>query len=158
MKQGKIIFKMLIASVVLATSLSAMASRTLPNQGVQNQVCDITEDTEVFVSATHMPYFPGGDAAMIRFLQENLKYPFGAAQDRIEGKVIVQFVVEKNGKVGEVKVARSVNEELDKEAVRVCKLLPDFTPGRNANNEPVRVWYTLPIIFKLPPQAPAETD
>ena len=107
-------------------------------------------DNQVFHSADHMPSFPGGDGALMRFINDNLKYPPEALKNRIEGKVIVQFVVTKTGKVGKVKVARAVNKDLDQEAVRLCKMLPDFTPGRNAMGEPVNVWYTIPITFKMP--------
>lgn len=96
-----------------------------------------------------MPSFPGGNAAMMRYINANLHYPQMAQDNNIQGKVVVQFVVEKDGSVGEVKVARSVDKELDAEAIRVCKLLPKFSPGRNANGDAVNVWYTLPITFKL---------
>ena len=86
---------------------------------------------------------------MMNIIRQNLRYPAAAADNGVQGKVIVQFVVEKNGRVGEVKVARSVDPALDREAVRVCKMLPAFSPGRNAVGDPVRVWYTLPITFKL---------
>ncbi len=104
---------------------------------------------EVFQSAAHMPSYPGGDAALMKYLSDHLRYPQAAADNNIQGKVIVQFVVEKNGKIGEVKVARSVDKDLDREAIRVCKSLPAFSPGRNAVGDPVRVWYTLPVTFKL---------
>lgn len=109
-----------------------------------------SEGEEVFKSSAYMPKFLGGDYAMMRFINNNIRYPQTAAVNHIEGKVIVQFVVEKDGSIGEVKVARGVHEDLDKEAVRVIKMLPKFSePGRNAIGEPVRVWYTLPINFKL---------
>ena len=107
------------------------------------------EKEEVFSSAAHMPSFPGGDAALMKYLSSNIRYPQAAADNNIQGKVIVQFVVTKTGKIGEVKVARSVDKDLDKEAVRVCKSLPAFSPGRNAVGDPVNVWYTLPVTFKL---------
>ena len=97
-----------------------------------------------------MPSFPGGDAALMRFISEHVVYPAEAYKNHIEGKVIVQFVIDPTGKVGEVRVARSVDEDLDREAVRVMKLLPDFSPGRNAIGEPINVWYTLPVTFKIP--------
>lgn len=109
-----------------------------------------SDDEEVFKSAARMPQFLGGDYALMRFINNNIRYPQTAAVNHIEGKVIVQFVVEKDGSIGEVKVVRGVHEDLDKEAVRVIKMLPKFSePGRNAIGEPVRVWYTLPINFKL---------
>ena len=109
-----------------------------------------TSDDGIFNSCAQMPHFPGGDGALMRFINDNLKYPPEAFENRIEGKVIIQFVVTKTGKVGQVKVARAVNKNLDREAIRLCKMLPDFTPGRNALGEPVSVWYTLPVYFKLP--------
>ncbi|MBP5688226.1 MAG: energy transducer TonB [Muribaculaceae bacterium] len=109
-----------------------------------------SDDEEVFKSSAYMPKFLGGDYAMMRFINNNIRYPQTAADNHIEGKVIVQFVVEKDGSIGEVKVARGVHEDIDQEAVRVIKMLPKFyEPGRNAIGEPVRVWYTMPINFKL---------
>ena len=103
---------------------------------------------EVFRSVEQMPQFPGGEAALMKYLQSHINYPPMAAENNVQGKVIVQFVVDKTGKVGEVKVVRSVDKDLDREAVRVCKSLPKFTPGRQ-NGQAVSVWYTLPVTFKL---------
>ena len=103
---------------------------------------------EVFKSVEQMPQFPGGEAALMKFLSSHINYPPMAAENNVQGKVIVQFVVDKTGKVGEVKVVRNVDKDLDNEAIRVCKALPKFTPGRQ-NGRPVSVWYTLPIQFKL---------
>jgi protein TonB len=103
---------------------------------------------EIFRSVEQMPQFPGGDAALLKFLSSHINYPPMAAENNVQGKVTVQFVVGKDGYVGEVKVVRSVDKELDREAIRVCKLLPKFTPGRQ-NGQPVSVWYTLPVQFKL---------
>lgn len=108
-----------------------------------------SDEEQVFSSAYQMPSFPGGDAALMEFLRTHIRYPQAAADKDVQGKVIVQFVVTKTGRVGEVKVARGVDPDLDREAVRVCKALPAFTPGRNAEGKPVNVWYTLPITFKL---------
>lgn len=102
----------------------------------------------VFKAVEQMPTFPGGEAALMKYLREHINYPTVAMENNVQGKVIVQFVVTKTGKVGEVKVARSVDRDLDKEAVRVCKSLPDFIPGR-MNGQAVNVWYTLPVQFKL---------
>lgn len=145
----------LVAGVGL-TSLVAMASplskTTTPiDNSAPSQVCDTTTRNEVFGNNPYrMPNFPGGDAALMRFISEHVVYPEEAYKNHIEGKVIVQFLIEKSGKVGEVKVARSVSEELDREAVRVIKLLPDFTPAYNhIKHEPMEIWYTLPVIFKI---------
>ena len=103
---------------------------------------------EVFTVVEQMPQFPGGEAALMKFLQSHINYPPMAAENGVQGKVVVQFVVDKTGRVGEVKVVRSVDKDLDREATRVCKSLPKFTPGRQ-NGHPVSVWYTLPVSFKL---------
>ena len=150
----------LIAGIGL-TSLTAMASTssnamTAFSSGIENQVT--RSDNEIFGSSAHMPSFPGGDGALMRFFSENVVYPEEAYKNHIEGKVIVQFFIEKTGKVGEVKVARGVDKELDAEAVRVCKSLPDFSPGRNAVGEPVGVWYTMPVTFKIQESAPEVTE
>ena len=106
------------------------------------------DQDKIYNSVEQMPQFPGGEAALMKYLMTHVQYPQNAAKNKVQGRVIVQFVVEKTGEIGEVKVVRSVDEELDAEAVRVIKELPKFTPGR-VNGEAVSVWYTLPISFKL---------
>ena len=106
------------------------------------------EENKVFTAVEQMPQFPGGDAELMKHIQKNLKYPPVAMENNIQGRVVVQFVVTKTGKVGEVKVVRGKDPDLDKEAVRVVKTLPDFIPGK-MNGQAVNVWYTLPITFKL---------
>ena len=145
----------LIAGIGL-TSLTAMASTssnaaTSSPNSIHSQVSDTTLQSEIFGRNPYRaPSFPGGDAALMRFISEHVVYPEEAYKNHIEGKVIVQFLVEETGKVGEVKVARSVNDELDREAVRVIKLLPDFSPAYNhIKHEPMKMWYTLPVTFKL---------
>ena len=103
---------------------------------------------QVFRSVEQMPQFPGGEAALMKYLQSHINYPPMAVENGVQGRVVVQFVVDKTGKVGEVVVVRNVDKDLDKEAVRVCKSLPKFTPGRQ-NGQAVSVWYTLPVTFKL---------
>ena len=108
----------------------------------------VQKPEEIHTLVEQMPQFPGGEAALMKFLSSHINYPPMAAENNVQGKVILQFVVEKDGRVGEVKLIRSVDKDLDKEAIRVVKLLPKFTPGRQ-NGNPVRVWYTLPVQFKL---------
>lgn len=103
---------------------------------------------QIFKSVEQMPQFPGGDEALLKYLSSHINYPPMAAENNIQGRVVVQFVIDKTGRVGEVKLVRSKDKDLDNEAVRVCKSLPRFTPGRQ-NGQPVAVWYTLPITFKL---------
>ena len=102
----------------------------------------------IYKSVEQMPMFPGGEAGLLRYLQENIQYPPEAAKNNVQGRVILQFVVDKTGQVGEVKILRSVSEEIDAEAVRVVKSLPKFEPGRQ-DGEAVSVWYTLPVSFNI---------
>lgn len=138
--------QILIIICAVVWSIGAQAQKSID---LINDNYDASND-EVFHSSGHMPSFPGGDVALMKFIKDNMIYPYEAFKNRIEGKVIIQFVVTKTGKVGKVKVVRSVYKELDQEAVRLIKMLPDFSPGRNNVGEPVNVWYILPVIFKLP--------
>ena len=109
---------------------------------------EVKEPEKVFTAVEQMPQFPGGDAELYKFISQNLNYPAMAIENGVQGKVIVQFVVTKDGSIGNVKVVRSVDRDLDNEAIRVCKKLPKFIPGKQ-NGQPVNVWYTLPVTFKL---------
>ena len=106
------------------------------------------KEEHVFTAVEQMPQFPGGEAELMKYISNNIKYPTMAMENNIQGRVVVQFVVTKTGKIGEVKVVRSKDPDLDKEAVRVVKSLPNFIPGK-MNGQAVNVWYTLPITFKL---------
>ncbi len=103
---------------------------------------------EIFTAVEQMPQFPGGEGELLKYISTHIKYPTIAAENNIQGRVVVKFVVQKDGKVGEVVVLRGKDPDLDKEAVRVVKTLPNFIPGK-MNGQAVSVWYTLPINFKL---------
>ncbi|MBJ2194293.1 MAG: energy transducer TonB [Muribaculaceae bacterium] len=103
---------------------------------------------EIFTAVEQMPQFPGGEGELLKYISTHIKYPTMAAENNIQGRVVVKFVVQKDGKVGEVVVLRGKDPDLDKEAVRVVKTLPNFIPGK-MNGQAVSVWYTLPINFKL---------
>ncbi|MBQ7042550.1 MAG: energy transducer TonB [Muribaculaceae bacterium] len=111
-------------------------------------VVEEKKEEKVFTAVEQMPQFPGGEAELMKYISNNIKYPTMAMENNIQGRVVVQFVVTKSGKIGEVKVVRSKDPDLDKEAVRVVKSLPNFIPGK-MNGQAVNVWYTLPITFKL---------
>ena len=103
---------------------------------------------EVFKAVEQMPQFPGGDQELAKFLRNNIQYPAMAQENNIQGRVIVQFVVTKTGAIGEIKVVKGVDRDLDNEAKRLVRKLPKFVPGR-MNGQPVNVWFTLPVNFKL---------
>lgn len=112
---------------------------------------DNTNTTErVHVISETMPEFPGGQYALFKFISKNLNYPKDAKKKGIQGKVMVQFIVEKDGTIGDIRIIRSVSPDLDKEAIRVFSLptMPKWKPG-TSDGEPVRVRYSVPITFKL---------
>ena len=107
------------------------------------------EEEVVFVIVESMPEFPGGQQALFKYLSENVKYPVIAQENGIQGRVICQFVVNKDGSIVDVEVVRSGGDpSLDKEAVRVIKSMPKWKPGKQ-RGKPVRVKYTVPVNFKL---------
>ncbi|MDE7092515.1 MAG: energy transducer TonB, partial [Muribaculaceae bacterium] len=106
------------------------------------------DDNQIFQSVEQMPQFPGGEEALLKYIGDHLRYPTMAAENNIQGRVVVSFVVTKTGKIGEVKILRARDPDLDKEAIRVVKSLPDFIPGK-MNGQAVNVWYNLPVNFKL---------
>ncbi|MBR1726710.1 MAG: energy transducer TonB [Muribaculaceae bacterium] len=107
-----------------------------------SQTTVLDKSAPIYRSVEQMPQFPGGDAALLAYIRNHITYP----DCNVQGKVVLQFVVETDGSVGEVKVVRSIAPDLDNEAMRVIKILPKFTPGRQ-NGQPARVWYTMPVGF-----------
>lgn len=110
-----------------------------PKPEVSNKVFDVVEE---------MPHFPGGPAALQAFLSSNTKYPVVAQENGVQGRVIVSFVVERDGSITDVRVVRSVDPSLDREATRVVKSMPRWSPGKQ-NGSAVRVKYTVPVVFRL---------
>jgi protein TonB len=107
------------------------------------------EEEVVFVVVESMPEFPGGQQALFKYLGDNVKYPVIAQENGIQGRVICQFVVNKDGSIVDFEVVRSGGDpSLDKEAVRVIKSMPKWKPGKQ-RGKPVRVKFTLPVNFKL---------
>ncbi len=106
------------------------------------------DEMEVFQVVEQMPMFPGGEQALNDWLSKNLKYPSIAQDNGIQGRVLVSFVVNKDGSVVEPQVMKSVEASLDKEALRVVKAMPKWNPGKQ-RGKPVRVRYILPVLFRL---------
>jgi periplasmic protein TonB len=101
-----------------------------------------------FIFVEEMPEFPGGIAALLKYVGENLRYPEDAQDNNIQGRVILKFVVNPDGSIGRVEVLKGVDPLLDEEAVRVVSILPHFKPGKQGG-VPVPVWFSLPVIFKI---------
>lgn len=106
------------------------------------------EDNKVYDVVEQQPSFPDGQGALMQWLIDNIKYPVIAAENGIEGRVMVQFIVNKNGDLSDVRVARGVDPSLDKEALRLISIMPKWIPGKQ-NGKIINVRYTLPITFKL---------
>ena len=110
-----------------------------PKEDLSRKVFDVVEK---------MPSYPGGNAALQRWLRDNITYPAAAAENGVEGRVIVAFVVETDGSVSDVRIARGVDPSLDREALSVVKRMPKWIPGMQ-NGSPVRVKFNVPVTFKL---------
>ena len=109
------------------------------------------KEEEIFVAVEQKAEFPGGEAAMYKWLGNNIRYPEAAQQNDIQGKVHVKFVVEKDGSIGAVTLVKGVDKDLDREALRVIKKMPKWQPGKN-NGGPVRSYFSLPVTFRLQQQ------
>lgn len=106
------------------------------------------KEEEIFVAVEQQAEFPGGTTALMKWLQTNIRYPEAAQQNDIQGRVVVKFVVEKDGSVGHAEILRGVDKDLDREALRVVNKMPKWQPGKN-NGVAVRSYFTLPVSFKL---------
>ena len=126
-------------------SISLCAQETQP----QPIVADSVEDEVIFIPVDPMPEFPGGQKALFDYLRFNTHYPKQAYRKGIQGRVVCQFVVKKDGKISNVKVVRSAgNKSLDREAVRVIRSMPKWKPAMY-QGKPVSVKYTVPVTFRL---------
>lgn len=102
----------------------------------------------VFTVVEVMPEYPGGDAELLKFISSNVKYPASSKEKGEQGRVICSFIVNKDGSVSDYKIVRSISAELDAEAIRVLKMMPRWTPGKQ-NGKSVAVKYTVPVTFRL---------
>lgn len=133
-----------LSRIELAESVTEIDDEA--NFGISSDNNSIVDDGNY--DNDQLPQFLGGEVALMKFIADNLHYPDSAKAKKIQGRVVVKFVVTKTGEIGEVKIVRSKDLDLDKEAVRIVKSLPNFIPGK-LNGEVVDMWYTLPIKFKL---------
>lgn len=118
------------------------------SQSVETREMTVKEQPDDSVASYVDPSFPGGDVACMKWLSENVKYPAEAVEKGIKGKVIVQFVVTKDGKITDAEVARSVDPLLDAEALRAIRYMPDWEPAQR-DGQNIAVKYSLPIAFSL---------
>ena len=131
----------------LLTTMSVLAILLMVNTNAMAQNKKAVND-KVLEKAEVMPEFPGGEQAMMKFVAENIQYPQEARDKEISGRVLVSFIVEKDGSINEVKVMKGIGGGCDEEAVRVVKAMPKWKPGKD-KGKPVRVSYVMPFTFKL---------
>lgn len=139
---------LLIVAMLLTMSATLSAQNTKRNHD-RLPVKEEERSQEVCTIPEQMPVFPGGESALLAYVAQHLKYPEQAKKDRVEGVVLLRFVVLENGRIGKVQIIKSLESHCDAEAKRVVKSLPRFIPGKQ-QGKAVRVWYTLPIRFQLP--------
>ena len=155
------LFAPLTAALLLVSNISCTPSSQseegIPTTGEEVK-SRMAEDGDLYMVCEEMPEFAeGGIAGLMKFLGNNIKYPAEAQEKSIQGRVIVQFIVEKDGSLSNINVVRGVDPMLDKEAVRVIGLSPKWIPGKQ-RGEAVRVKFTVPIAFKIPGKEAAETE
>lgn len=144
-----------VAALLLMVGCKPAGEKTVDQEEITFEASNVDEsasqdvNTEEVVSIAEVdPEFPGGIEALYKYMVDNVKYPEKAKADKIEGRVFVAFVIEKDGSVTNAKVVRGVSDEIDAEALRVVSAMPKWKPGTQQGN-PVRVQYNLPIVFKL---------
>jgi protein TonB len=125
------------ADVIIDSPMPMDTSKTVPY-----------DPSRIFTSVQQIPTFPGGFDSFYKYLAQNIRYPASAVKDRIQGKVFLTFIVEKDGSLTDIKVIRSVSGDIDAEAVRVLRSSPKWKPGIQ-NGRPVRVQFAVPIDFSL---------
>ncbi len=133
-----------------APSIAGIANARPPSPAKDEAAieAEVAEENAVFAVVESMPEFPGGYEELQKYLMRNLHYPASEVESGVEGTVYVSFVIDETGKVGDVQIARGLGGELDAEALRVVKAMPDWIPGRQ-QGKPVKTLYNLPINFKL---------
>ena len=150
MKREK--FVMMIVVLLMMTVGNIACAQNVPliidPDKVDQYLAERKDTINVYDCVEQMPSFPGGSQKLKEFIEENLRYPKELEETCVQGRVIVRFVVERNGKLSNVKVVKSVDPVLDKEALRIVKLMPRWIPGRQ-NGITVRVKCYIPIIFRL---------
>ena len=146
----------ILAIVLLSLSLSCTAcgqeaisdNDSLSQTSVKQQE---EGQSDIFILVEQQPQFPGGEAALMKFIKENLRYPSVLNESCIQGRVTLSFIIEEDGSITDIKCMRSPHDDLTKEAIRVVKLMPKWLPGKQ-NGKAVRVKYVLPVSFRLTSQ------
>lgn len=144
----KILIIMLLFSLKISLATAQNDKNTIIVSDTISEMTNDAQSEKVYDVVEMPPSFPGGMAALQSYIRNNIKYPVAAKKNGIEGRVVVEFVVEKDGTLSNVKAFRPADPSLDQEAIRLVESMPKWNPGKN-NGEPVNVRYTIPITFRL---------
>ena len=151
MSKKYLLFNVILASILFSCGSLKTAHKDtgslLLNQTNNNNLIE-DDGIELITSVEKQPEFPGGIEALIKYLNDNVRYPDEALKDAIEGKVIVRFDVNKDGSISDITIVRSLQPLLDAEAVRVINAMPKWNPGTQ-RGKPIKVGFTLPVNFSL---------
>ncbi|MBR5205505.1 MAG: energy transducer TonB [Bacteroidaceae bacterium] len=135
-----VLMTLLMAALLLGNSIKVVACNS--------EIGCITQQEEIYQLLDKKPKFKGGETGLEKFLKENVKYPAIARENGVQGRVIVEFIIEKNGSITNAKIIKGVDPHLNNEALRVVNLMPKWKPGKHKGKK-VRVRYSMPILFRL---------
>ena len=140
---------LLFICLIILSSIQLQAQEIVDSTKMEVKIEDSTKkEEEIFAFVEIMPEFPSGEAALLRFLQMNIRYPAEAATKNIQGTVMVEFVVEKDGSISQPRVVKGIGGGCNEESLRVIRLMPKWKPAKQKGKN-VRVYYTVPITFRL---------
>ena len=146
----------LLASAESKPEMAAPSAPSAPDKPAQPASTQEKKKDEVYVAVEQMAEFPGGQSELMKFLFMNVRYPENEKKNKVQGRVIVKFVISKDGKVTDPQVIRGVDPALDAEAIRLVKAMPDWIPGK-IDGKPVDSYFNLPITFKIQEDVPADS-
>lgn len=139
----------LFICLIILSSIQLQAQEIVDSTKMEVKIEDSTKkEEEIFAFVEIMPEFPSGEAALLRFLQMNIRYPAEAVTKNIQGTVMVEFVVEKDGSISQPRVVKGIGGGCNEESLRVIRLMPKWKPAKQKGKN-VRVYYTVPITFRL---------
>ncbi|GHV29511.1 hypothetical protein FACS1894177_00520 [Bacteroidia bacterium] len=140
---------LLVLPVIAALLIFNNCDKNTKNTAApEKETAPVTASEQVFSYVEELPQFPGGDAALQKWLSSNIEYPKIASEQGIQGKVVVRFIIRSDGSVDDVQIVKSLDPACDEEALRVIKMMPKWNPGKE-NGKAVSVYYNLPVTFKL---------
>ena len=139
---------LLFICLMILASIQLQAQEIVDSTKMEVKIEDSTKEEEIFAFVEVMPEYPGGEDALIRFLQKNIRYPADAVSKNIQGTVMVEIIVEKDGSISHPRVVKGIGGGCNEESLRVIKLMPKWKPAKQVGKY-VRVYYAIPITFRF---------